>query len=306
MEMHQIRYFLAICRTGNFTRAAELCNVTQPALTRAVMRLEEELGGPLLLRDHKQTRLTPLGELMRPLLEQTHNAAESAKQQAAVFRRHSTSSLGLGLSFDTSPGLLIEPINELREKFPGFELALAQLPTDMLFDRLEEGEIEALVVAGGIDLPERFHRWPIYIETFLLAMPSGHRLASQPAIRPADLQDEIWIDRPYCAASRGLIETYRKAGIELRVRHTTTSDGQAQPLIAAGFGITVLPSSTPRLSGIELRPIEGETLTQPVLVTTRAGRPLGPVPSAFLRLVRARDWSHVGPSPVPDAPWAST
>jgi len=70
MEMHQIRYFLAVCETLNFTRAAENCNVTQPALTRAIQKLEDELGGLLFRRERHLTHLTDLGRLMRPQLEQ--------------------------------------------------------------------------------------------------------------------------------------------------------------------------------------------------------------------------------------------
>src|SRR5579862_9438158 len=66
MEMHQIRYFLAVCDSLNFTRAAEACNVTQPALTRAIQKLEEELGSLLLHRERSRTHLTDFGQLMRP------------------------------------------------------------------------------------------------------------------------------------------------------------------------------------------------------------------------------------------------
>src|SRR5258706_16273960 len=82
MEMHQVRYFLAVAETRNFTRAAELCNVTQPAPTRAVQKLEEELGGLLLRREHSLTHLTDFGQLIRPHLEQLAANAEAAKSTA--------------------------------------------------------------------------------------------------------------------------------------------------------------------------------------------------------------------------------
>ncbi len=69
MEMHQIRYFLAICECLNFTRAAEQCHVARPSLTRAIKKLEAELGGPLLRRERNHTHLTELGRLIRPHLE---------------------------------------------------------------------------------------------------------------------------------------------------------------------------------------------------------------------------------------------
>src|SRR6185312_15395800 len=68
MEFNQVRYFLTLANTLNFTRAAESCNVTQPALTRAIQKLEDELGGLLFYREHNLTQLTELGQLMRPVL----------------------------------------------------------------------------------------------------------------------------------------------------------------------------------------------------------------------------------------------
>src|SRR5882757_8481087 len=81
MEMHQVRYFLAVAETLNFTRAAEKCNVTQPALTRAIQKLEEELGGLLLRRERNLTHLSDLGRLMKPHLEQI--LSESDRQDAS-------------------------------------------------------------------------------------------------------------------------------------------------------------------------------------------------------------------------------
>jgi len=82
MEMHQVRYFLAMARLLNFTRAADECNVTQPSLTRAIQKLEDELGGALFRRERSRTHLTDLGRLMLPHLERTFEAAEAAKQLA--------------------------------------------------------------------------------------------------------------------------------------------------------------------------------------------------------------------------------
>src|SRR5690242_16525712 len=82
MEMHQIRYCLAVCDTLNFTRAAERCNVTQPALTRAIQKLEEELGGLLFRRERKFTHMTDLGLLVRPQLEGILKQSEQARTAA--------------------------------------------------------------------------------------------------------------------------------------------------------------------------------------------------------------------------------
>ena len=97
MEMHQVRYFLAVAETLNFTRAAEQCNVSQPALTRAVQQLEEELGGLLLRRERKLTHLTDFGRLIEPHLRQLFADAEAAKTTAKKFLYLQVAQIRLGV-----------------------------------------------------------------------------------------------------------------------------------------------------------------------------------------------------------------
>jgi len=87
MEMHQVRYFLAVARTRNFTRAAEECNVAQPSLTRAIKQLEGELGGELFRRERPAAQLTELGQRMHPLLKQCYDAAVGARSLASSFKK---------------------------------------------------------------------------------------------------------------------------------------------------------------------------------------------------------------------------
>src|SRR3984893_15907083 len=99
MDMHQVRYFLAVARTLNFTRAAEQCNVSQPALTRAVRQLEDELSGKLLRREGKHSHLTDLGVRMVPLMQQCHESALAAKSLATSFKKGSAQLLSLAVSY---------------------------------------------------------------------------------------------------------------------------------------------------------------------------------------------------------------
>ncbi len=113
MEMHQVRYFLAVARTLNFTRAAEECNVSQPSLTRAVHLLEEELGGALIRRERALSHLTELGRRMLPLLQQCYDNAQTAKRLAKEVKTGAASSLALGLSRSINIGLLVRPLTEI-------------------------------------------------------------------------------------------------------------------------------------------------------------------------------------------------
>jgi hypothetical protein len=85
MEMHQVRYFLALCEERNFTRAAKRCGVAQPSLTRAIKQLEKKLGGPLFERDRANNRLSNLGILVRPELARIDRSAAEAKRKAGKF-----------------------------------------------------------------------------------------------------------------------------------------------------------------------------------------------------------------------------
>src|SRR5262245_52993210 len=97
MEMHQIRYFLAVCETLNFARAAGACNVSPPSLARAIKGLEDELGGPLFRRERNNTHLTGLGEMMRPHLMQVMIETDAAKERARSFAKLDDVELKLGM-----------------------------------------------------------------------------------------------------------------------------------------------------------------------------------------------------------------
>ena len=107
MEMHQVRYFLAVCESLNFTRAAEACHVAQPSLTKAIHKLEEELGGPLFQRERNRTHLTELGQRVRPHLERLMDSAKIASAEAEDFLSLQRASLKLGVMSTINPQRLI-------------------------------------------------------------------------------------------------------------------------------------------------------------------------------------------------------
>lgn len=142
MEMHQIRYFLAVSETLNFTRAAEECHVAQPSLSRAVKKLEEELGGDLFRRERGQTHLTELGRKMQPLLRQAHDSAVDAKEQAAKYQSTELAPLRVGLSKTVPMDLIMPSLTELACAFPGLELNMLRVDARGILEALKAGDIE--------------------------------------------------------------------------------------------------------------------------------------------------------------------
>src|SRR4051812_29277688 len=117
MEMHQVRYFLAVAQLFNFTRAAEECNVTQPSPTRAIKQLEAELGGDLFRRERPAAQLTELGQRMHPLLKQCYEAAAGARSLASSFKSGEIGALRIALTHSIDLALLIPHLNEIKRQF---------------------------------------------------------------------------------------------------------------------------------------------------------------------------------------------
>src|SRR5262245_37877677 len=142
MEMHQVRYFLAVARTLNFTRAAEECNVAQPSLTRAVRQLEGELGGDLFRRERPHAQLTELGQRMLPLLKQCYDSALGARALATSLKRGEIGALRLALSRSIDLSLLVPHIAELARHFRGLELKFLRGTAAEVAAFLKQGDAE--------------------------------------------------------------------------------------------------------------------------------------------------------------------
>ena len=297
MDLTQIRYFLALARTLNFTRAAEACNVTQPALTKSIQRLEDELGGPLLLRERALTQLTRLGQEMLPLLEQTHAAAVRAKEHAAGLKLQAASPLRVGFAPDAPTPPFAPLFTELAAHLPGFELSVAEAGADGLFDGLLHGTLDVAVVTGAAAPAERLNSWSLFTDQVVLLVPSGHALATADPILPDALDGEAVICRgPDCAMAR-LLGPVRDGASPARTRsatrHQADTQGRVADLVRAGLGVALSTGLAAPPDGLQRRPLLWHAAHDVVLVAV-AGRPYPRAADAFVRLARARAWQPAG------------
>lgn len=293
MEMHQIRYFLAVADTLNFTRAAEACHVAQPSLSRAVGKLEEELGGDLFRRERNRTHLTDLGRDMRPLLRQAFDSAAAAKAQAASYNSAARAPLRIGLSLTVRLDLITPMLGELSRAFPGLELHLVRAPAAEILAALEAGEIELGVAADTIMEWDRLDHWPMFEEGFvLLAAPDPDR----PAVTQSAIDEATVIARPYCETLGAHRTATAAGGGEPRHRHEVSSDEDAARLAGCGMGVAILPESTGRLLAGSVVAIDGFEQARTVRAYGVAGRQRSAAASAMLSLLRAADWSAIAPN----------
>jgi DNA-binding transcriptional LysR family regulator len=293
--MHQVRYFLAVARTLNFTQAAEECHVAQPSLSRAIIKLEEELGGSLFRRERGLTHMTELGRLMLPQLGRCYESAVGAKALAASYRKGTYAPLRFALSQTVSMQLLTPALTELVRVFPGLELKFSRGTAPEVAEQLKTGAAElAIACPLGVEW-ERFEGWTLFNDGFSLVVHESHPLAGERAVRIAQLADVRLLRRTYCEHAAVLHDLLSESGISLRADDAIASDSDLASLLAANVGASIMPRSTRPADTLRFVSVEGLELTRPVVLYAVAGRERSPAANGVLRLLRAADWSRYAP-----------
>ena len=290
MELHQVRYFLAVASTLNFTRAAEQCNVTQPALTKGVQKLEQELGGQLIYRERQLTQLTDLGKEVLPMLERALASAETARRRAKEFQRKEVAPLKIGLAPSISASLILDLIAEIARFVPGLLVELREDAAEKLVDLLLEGEINAAMVGDVQDMPARIDDWLLFEERYVAVLAPTHRLANRPSISIDDLRETVLLERAGCDVAAKIQRLYFPEEPP-NLGHCSGHDLHLQHMAAAGFGVILAPEHMPRLPTLKTIPLEGDPVSREVRLLAVQGRRYSPALDAFVKAARLRDWS---------------
>ena len=289
MEMHQVRYFLAVARTLNFTRAADECNVAQPSLTRAIKQLEAELGGDLFRRE-RPAGLTELGQRMHPLLKQCHEAAIGARSLASSFKSGEVGALRMALTHSIDLSLLIPFLDQIRRHFNRLEFRFLRGNSREVGDFLKKGEAE-LGIAAELDPSwERLDTWPLFTEDFQLVVSARHRLAGQDSIEFDDLRSEQLLSRAYCEHTSRLNASLRDHGVNVDHCHEISSERDLIALLEADIGFAVIPDTSPIPQTLKRASVEGLDARRTVNLYGVAGRERTAVASAVMRMLRGADW----------------
>ena len=291
MEMHQVRYFLALSEDLNFTRAAERCHVAQPSLTRAIKQLEEEMGGALFHRERANTHLTELGRTLKPYLEQVLGRAEQAKREAQEFIRLQKTPLRLGLMCTIAPTYLLDLVAAVRMRHPGIELQIIDAAARELQERLIAGGLDIAIFAlPDLSAQERLHYQPLYREQFQIVLERKHRLAAQSAVRVKDLDGEHYLARVNCEFGDAADAVFDEQGVTGPTVYQSERDDWILAMAAAGLGYAFMPALCVDHPGVVARAlIEPEIWREIALVTVR-GRPHSPGVGALVQEAMRLPW----------------
>ncbi len=290
MELHEIRYFLALSQTLNFTRAAEACNVTQPALTRAIKSLEDKLGGNLIHRERGNTHLTELGRMMLPYFTEMFSKMEEAKKRAQSFVTLDQARLTIGLMCTIGPTRLIDLFGSFTRRYEGVELFIKDGSANQLELLLEQGEIDVALYCKPETPSEALHMVPLYSERFVIAMSPTHPLARLSQITIHDLEGHNYLSRINCEY-RDYIKDVREAmGVSVRRPYSSERDDWIQCMVMAGMGFTVIPEYAVSVPDIATRPLVDPEFIRNVGLVTVRGRPHTPAVGAFVHECRRYPW----------------
>lgn len=256
MEMNQVRYFLAVCEHRNFTHAANASNVSQPSLTVAIKKLEEELGGPLFLRDRAGCRLTPLGNLVRPRLEKVHAEIREAKAEAIRHTNLERVPIGIGLGETIGQTRIAGAVERFRARLPQAEIELIVARPDALLAGLREGDFDVIVTAQDVS-PELYRIDHLYREPYRVVVARGHVLANADAVTLDALAAARLLDRPNCEMRDTLHGTCADHGHRLYAAYRSNRVDWLLALARQGSGAVVLPQTAiPNDPGLVSLPIE--------------------------------------------------
>lgn len=275
MEFRHLRSFLAVAEGLNFTRAAEILHLSQPALTAHIQQLESDLGVQLLDRNRRSVALTPAGAVFqRDAADILHRLVE-AERRARQTARGEAGHLRIAFVASAATNLVPPIVLAFRRKYPAVTLDLMNLRSVDQIAQLEDAKIDA----GFLRLPiahRKLEIIPIHKEPFVLVLPAGHPLANKPLFALRDARDEDFLayGRRWAPGFFDLwFGIFEKAGITPRIIQETGEMGTLLSLVSAGVGIAVVPAGLAAKSGeaIAIRSLPPRSPLSEIGLAVRSG-----------------------------------
>ena len=289
MEMHQLRYFLAVAEEGNFTRAAAKSYVSQPSLSAQIIKLEDELGAKLFSRLSRRVELTEAGinfeRRARRILMEVENAqreiGESAGRPQGILR--------VGVTPTVAPYLMPPIIARCRERYPDLEVQLEENLRRPIMDNLLEGRLEVAISSYSGD-ETRIDAEPILQEGLYLVVPANHPLEGKSEISIRDFKDEpMALLGESLALGNKVLELFERNDFEPKIEALCSQVTTVKALVRAGVGLSILPEMARESAsayGLSFKPLVSSRMTRLLFAMTDSQRYLSSGARAFLDVLR--------------------
>jgi LysR family hydrogen peroxide-inducible transcriptional activator len=288
MELHQLRYFTAVAETGNFTRASERCNVSQPSLSQQIINLEKELKHKLFHRLGRKAVLSEAGtvflERARRILFEVDDSTRELQDSPALERK-----ITVGAITTLAPYLMPQLLALCRSRLPHLQVNLREDFRADLAKGVLDGELDLAIVSLPVNDP-RISVEPLFTETLLLAVGKPHPLARKPEVTVADLVNETFV---LLGTGSSLAEQIRRFcgdhNFEPKIGYRCAQVATVKALVALGVGITILPQialAADDRSKIIAKPLAERTATREIGVIRHMQRYQSLGAEQFIALLR--------------------
>ena len=248
MTLNELRYVVAVAQERSFGRAAAKCFVSQPALSVAIQKLEDELGTALFERSKSEVTVTPVGERVVEQAQKVLEEAARIKELAQAGRNQLVGALRLGVIYTVGPYLLPDLIPVLHEKASQMPLDIEENLTENLEAALRSGRIDAAIVALPFQ-PPGVNTEFLYEEPFQVVVPQGHKWARRKSVAPDELHREhmILLNVGHCFRDQVLDACPELNRADAPITRTNSLE-TVRNMVASGLGVSVLPRDalTPR------------------------------------------------------------
>jgi len=241
MTLNELRYIVAVANERSFGRAAQKCFVSQPALSVAIQKLEEELGARLFERGKAEITVTPVGERIVEQAQKVLEEAARIKEMAQAGRNQLAGPLKLGAIYTVAPYLLPDLIPALHDLAPQMPLEIEENLTLHLEASLKSGRIDAAIVALPFAPPGIVTEF-LYEEPFQIVVPQGHKWAKRKSVHPEELAGEhtILLNVGHCFRDQVLDACPELNQVASQVTRTNSLE-TVRNMVASGLGVSVLP-----------------------------------------------------------------
>ena len=266
MEWTQFQYFQTVAQLQHFTKAAEVLSISQPALSRSIARLEEELGVPLFERQGRTVALNTYGKIFLNRVNRAIQEIDLGQQEIQDLLDPLKGSVSLGFINSQGSNLIPNLLGSFRQSFPEIRFMLYQNVTNRVLDQLEAGEIDFCFCAKP--LARENIRWiQLFTEEIILIVPKGHPLAQRKAVKLKELREESFIAfKKKLSLGEIIDQIFQEAGITPKVTFEVEEAGTVAGLVAAKLGIALIP---------KLRPVEIEEIAQIHVAEPKCQRVIG-------------------------------
>jgi LysR family transcriptional regulator, hydrogen peroxide-inducible genes activator len=280
MTLTELKYIVAVARERHFGRAAEACFVSQPTLSVAIKKLEDELGTLLFERRSNEITLTPVGERIIAQAQRVLDDAAQIKEIAKQGKDPLNGPLRLGVIYTIGPYLLPALVRQLLKDAPKMPLLLNENLTVKLIEMVKNGEVDVAILA--LPLPDTgMMIQPVYDEPFMVAIPKGHPWVARKAIPSEDLKSEtmLLLGTGHCFRDQVLevcpeLSRFSVAAEGMQKTFEGSSLETIRQMVASGVGVTVMPITSvpekmPRDSLIDYKPFKAPAPDRRVVLMWR-------------------------------------